>query len=217
LYELLEIKDGFINLVSVDGFRVSFRQNPLLNPIRSQNNSANISRKSINILSKILTNKPNCKVSIYFANEYILFDLGDTSVISKLTNNNFVEYERIFYNNYKTEITINRKDLLNSLNRLILLLKGVREPVILEIKYDELKIDYTTALGESHETLKVITKGDNIRIAFNPRFLIDALKVIEEDEIRMTFISDISPCIIKSVDYKRTDYKYLILPIRLAY
>ncbi|HQD50625.1 MAG TPA: DNA polymerase III subunit beta, partial [Defluviitaleaceae bacterium] len=78
---------------------------------------------------------------------------------------------------------------------------------------DKMIITSNTELGTAREELPVDTEGKDLTIAFNPKYLIDALRVIDDEEIKIQFISSLNPCIIKPVDNE--DYKYLILPIRL--
>lgn len=211
--ELLEIKDGFINLVAIDGFRVSFRK--ALIGTEYPNTEVVIPSKAINEIIKILPDKDDEIVNLYFNKNYILFEISSCIVVSRLLDGEFLKYEQLFPKDYNTEVTINRLSLLSSLERATLISKDNKKtPVKLEIREDDyLIITSRTDLGNLYEEIKVDVKGEYLTIAFNPRYLIDALKAIEDDEIIIQFITSLSPCILRGVG--SCDYKYLILPLKL--
>lgn len=210
--ELLEIIDNSINLVSIDGYRVSFRKTALLN--ENENIKAVIPGKTLNEINKILSNEDEFEVSLYFTDKHILFDLGDSTVVSRIIDGDFIKYEQIFSNDYGTIININRKNLIMCLERASLLSKeNKKTPVKMEVKSNKLIITSNTELGTAYEEIEIDRQGDEIVIAFNPKYIIDALKAIDDDTINMYFTSPLSPCTIKSVN--GDEYRYLVLPVRL--
>lgn len=213
--ELLEIKNDFVNLVSLDGYRVSFRKSPLSTKSdRSKDNFVIIPGKTLNDINKILSNEEEYEVSIYLTDKHILFDLGDTTIVSRVIDGDFIKYEQVFSNDYNTIVTVNRKILIMSLDRASLLSRDNKKiPVRIEIKADKLIITSSTELGTAYEELDVTTSGDEMSIAFNPKYIIDALKAIDDEKINIYFISSLSPCTIKPLE--GDEYKYLVLPVRL--
>lgn len=211
--ELFEIKDGFLNMVAIDGFRVSFRQTVLGNEY--ENAEVVIPFKAINEIIKILPDKEDDIVNLYFNKNHILFEISSCVIVSRLLDGEYLKYNQLFPQDYTTEVTINRLSLLNSLERATLISKDNKKtPVKLEIREDEyLIITSKTELGNLYEEVKIDVNGDYFSIAFNPKYLIDALKAIDDDMILIQFITPLSPCTIKGVD--SCDYKYLILPLKL--
>lgn len=210
--ELLEIKNNALNLVSLDGYRVSFRTTPL--EITDQDNFVIVPGKTLNDINKILSSEEEFEVSIYFTDKNVLFDLGDTTVVSRVIDGDFIKYEQVFDSNYTTEITVNRKDLMMCLDRAALLSRDNKKtPVKMEIEANKLIITSETDLGKAYEQLDITVNGNDMSIAFNPKYIIDALKAIDDEEIDMYFISSLSPCTIRPTE--GNDYKYLVLPVRL--
>ena len=144
--------------------------------------------------------------------DHILFEFNNYQIILKTLNGEYLDYEKFFSNEYSLKIKLNRKDLLNSLKRNHFLLKNENNKRSkLNIIDDKLIIKSNTHDYDLYEEINInILEGKNFKIAFNVKFLIDALKVIEDDEIFMEFRTELSPCTIIG-----KDYKYLILPLKI--
>ena len=211
--ELIEIKDGYLNIVAIDGFRVSFRRTKMNE--NYQNTNVVVPAKTLNELIKILSDKEDNKVKVCFNENYILFELDNCFIVSRILDGEFLKYEQIFTEDYNTKININKQVLIQSLERASLISKdNKKNPVKLEISTNEkLTITSNTEFGTSYEELDIDLEGEGLNIAFNPRYLIEALKAIEDEKICIKFITSLSPCIIKGID--KEDYKYLILPLKL--
>lgn len=210
--ELIQIKNNTLRVVSVDGYRVSYRETPL--SIEKEEKEVVVPGKTLGEISKILSSEEDDDVAIYFTDNHILFDLGNSIVVSRLLEGDFLKYENSFFNDYETMIKVNRKELLMSIERAALITKeGKKNPIKMEISSDNIIVTSNTELGTAREEISVYSEGKDLSIAFNPKYMIDALKVIDDDEIKIQFISSLNPCIIKPID--KEDYKYLILPIRL--
>lgn len=209
--ELFEIKNGFFNVVAIDGFRVSFRKTSLS---FDDNNELIVPIKTLNELIKIIPDKEDSFLSFYFNHNVIMFELENCIMISRLLEGEFIKYEQIFNEEYNTKIKINRIDFLNSLERASLISKDNKKtPVKLNITPDKLIITSNTDFGNSYEEVNINFEGESIEIAFNTKFLIEVLKSIEDDFIFVQFLSKLSPCIIKPIS--SDDYKYLILPLKI--
>ena len=211
--ELIEIKEGYLNIVAIDGFRVSFRRTQISKDFK--NAEVVVPAKTLNEIIKILPDKEDSTVNLYFNENYILFELDSCIMVSRLLDGEFLKYEQIFTEDYNTKIKIDRLNLLNSLERASLISKDNKKtPVKLEIKNDEnLVITSNTEFGTSYEEVYIDLEGEGLNIAFNPKYLIEALKVIEDEMVSIQFITSLSPCIIKGINNE--DYKYLILPLKI--
>ncbi|MCL2564502.1 MAG: DNA polymerase III subunit beta [Defluviitaleaceae bacterium] len=211
--ELFEIDDNSLRLVAVDGFRVSFRSAEL------EGDNANISvvvpGKTLNEISKILPADEESKISLYFTDKHMLIQMDECTIVSRLLDGEFLKYKQILETDSSTVVKIAREEFLKSLERASLISKETKKnPVKLEIERDIVKITSNTEMGTSYDELAVETEGEGLSIAFNPRYLIDALKVIDDDDAYMHFTTALSPCIIKGEE--GCGYKYLILPLRVA-
>lgn len=211
--ELIEIKNGFFNLVAIDGFRISFRKIEMKNPY--ENTEVIVPAKALTEVSKILSDKEDSLVNIYLNENNILFELENCIILSRVLEGEYLRYEQIFVEDYTTKIEIVRQNFLSSLERASLTSKdNKKSPVRLDIKKDgNLIITSNTEFCESYEEVKIDIEGSELNIAFNPRYLIDALKVIDDEKIAIQFMTSLSPCIIKGIE--DDSYKYLILPLKL--
>lgn len=209
--EMLQIKNNTLNMVAVDGFRIAYRRTAILN--QTEDFEVVIPGKTLNEIYKILSTDDK-DINIYFNNNHVLFDLGESKIVSRLLEGEFLRYEQVFSPDYETKILINRKNLLMSLERAALISReGKKNPIHIELDADTMIITSNAELGASREELTTNLEGKEIAIAFNPKYLLEALRVIEDEEIYIQFISPLTPCTIcpKEGDH----YKYLILPIRM--
>ena len=208
--ELLEIEENSLTVVAVDGFRVSYRNEPLEGD--NDNISVVVPSKTLNEISKILPNDE--EISMYFTDKHVLVQMPECTVVSRLLDGEFLKYKQIFTMDYNTVVKCNRDELLRSLERASLISKETKKnPVKLSIEGDVVKITSNTESGTSYDEILVETEGEDISIAFNPRYLIDMLKVIDDHYIFMQFTTPLSPCIIHGEE--PYNYKYLVLPLRI--
>lgn len=207
---LFQVKDGKLNLVAIDGYRLALRSEY----IDSETSiNAVIPGKTLNEVIKILEDEGD--VNITFTSNHILFNLGDTKIISRLLEGEFIKYSSIIPEEYNLNIVAKKDDLLDCIERASLMAKdGNNNLIKLDIEDDLMVITSNSQLGNVREEVNIILQGQPLKIAFNSKYLIDVLKIMNEDEIVMNFSSSISPCIIKNKE--NDDCTYLILPVRLA-
>lgn len=112
---------------------------------------------------------------------------------------------------YETKFIINKKELLSCIDRATLLVKeGDKKPIILKISDDNMEINIQSQLGSMQEDIDIEKTGKDIMIGFNPKFLIDALRVIDDENVTIYMVNPKAPCYIKDDEQK---YVYLILPV----
>jgi len=214
--ELLQYRDNALNIVAVDGFRISYRKLDLPEDVKMSDSSASvvIPAKALHELSRILPTDTDDNVSFHFTDKRIVFDLPQFSFVSRLLEGEFIRYDQIFNEDFSTNITMKRQDLLSGLERATLVSQSNKKsPVKLEIVESSVIITSNTEMGTVYDEVPAEVDGGTLEIAFNPRYLIEALRVIEEDEVVVRFNTGLSPCIIRGVDNEMA--KYLILPLRL--
>jgi len=210
--ELLEIKNNVVKLVSVDGFRISLR---LLRPEAECGNlRAIIPAKTLNELSKILPGDNDAMVSIFHSERHILFALDQFILVSRVIDGDFISYENVFTDDYTTMISVEREIFVDALERASLIISKVarRDSVRIKIAEGQAIITSKTDIGASYDELPITQDGLDLDIAFNPRYLIDALKAMEAEVVELQFTTPLSPCIIKGEGCDLQ--KYLILPVR---
>lgn len=207
---LFEVKDNKINLVALDGFRLALKKENIQS---SKNLSVVIPGKTLNELSRILK-EDDSEIKISFTNNHILFDLNGTKVISILLTGEFFNYNSIIPDEYNLRVIAKRNELLNCIERASLMAKeGNTNLVKLNIENEKIIITSDSQLGKAREEMNIILQGENLKIAFNSKYLIDVLKIMDGEEIVMELSSGISPCVIKNKDNQNCTY--LVLPVRL--
>jgi DNA polymerase-3 subunit beta len=210
--ELIEVKDHVLSMVSVDGYRVSIRNIEVKEDI--EDFKVIIPGKTLNEIYKILSNDDDNDVSIYYTDKHVLFEIQESIVVSRLLEGEFPNYNNMFSKDYETLVKINRRDLIMSLDRASLIAKeSKKNPIKISITENSMVITSNTDLGNVYEELDIHREGIDLDIAFNPKYLIEALKVIDDEEVDFLFTSALNPCIIRKVE--KEDYKYLVLPIRM--
>ena len=213
---LFEILNNKINVVAVDGFRLSLKSNFLEENIN--NFSAVIPGKTLNEVNKILLDSFD-KIKLSISKNQALFEMENCKVVTRLLDGEFLKYENVIPKKWETRIRVNKKDLQESFERISLISmssieKERKYPVKISVEIGKMVISCTNQAGDAKEEILVSTEGKNIEAGFNPKYFLDALKVIEDEEIFVEFGSSISPCIIRPVD-EDGSYLYMILPIKI--
>ena len=207
--ELFEIHDSELKVVSLDGHRISIR---IVKLNQSYDDvSVIIPGKTLIEISKIINGGMDDEVSIFFTDKHVLFEFEDTIVLSRLIEGEYYKIDKMLSTDYETKVTVNKREMLECIDRSTLLLKeSDKKPVIIDVQDDYMKFAMNSAIGSMDEDIDASKEGKDILIGFNPRFLMDALRVIDEDEITMYMINPKAPCFIR--DQEET-YIYLILPV----
>ena len=207
--ELFEIRDYELKVVSLDGHRISIRKVKLNQSYDDV--SVIIPGKTLIEISKIINGGMDDEVSIFFTDKHVLFEFEDTIVLSRLIEGEYYKIDKMLSTDYETKVTVNKREMLECIDRSTLLLKeSDKKPVIIDVQDDYMKFAMNSAIGSMDEDIDASKEGKDILIGFNPRFLMDALRVIDEDEITMYMINPKAPCFIR--DQEET-YIYLILPV----
>ena len=209
----LESDGSVLTMVAIDGFRMALRREnvgtefPVMNFI--------IPGKALSEAAKIFDDDDKKEVIVYSSSNHLLFDIGDVRIISRLLGGPFVNYGAIIQKNPKTVVTIDRRKLLDAVNRasLIIMTDERRCPVQLKTTDSYTLLVAANAEGGNHkENIAIETSGDMVDIDFNAKYLTDALKAIDDDKIKIEFNGNQGPCII--VPCEGNEFVYLILPIR---
>ena len=212
---LFEVKDSRLNLVAVDGFRLALRSTVLDG--QTNDFSAVIPGKTLNEVNKILSDSFET-VKIGVSRNQALFEMDNCKVVTRILDGEFLNYKSVIPTNWETRVRVNKGSIQNSFERISLISASVVEkekkyPVKVSVDIGKIVISCINQTGEAKEEIFVSTEGKNLEAGFNPKYFLDSLKAIEDEEVFIEFGTKISPCIIKSVE--NNDYTYMILPIRL--
>ncbi|MCI5943480.1 MAG: DNA polymerase III subunit beta [Eubacterium sp.] len=209
--ELLNIKDNMLTVTSLDGHRISVRKIELSDSY--EETEIIVPGKTLQEISKILPGEAKDSVNLYITDKHILFEFENTLVVSRLLEGKFYNINQMLSTDYETKITVNKMDLLRCLDRSTLFVKeSDKKPIILKIESEKMELMISSEIGSMRDQLMLEKEGKDLTIGFNPKFLVDALRVIDEEEITIYMINSIAPCIIRD---ENASYLYLILPINV--
>ena len=206
--ELFEVHNNELKVVSLDGHRISIRNVQLKEDY--PDHKVIVPGKSLQEISKILSGETEDEVRIFFTGNHIVFEFDATTVVSRLIEGEYFKINQMLSSDYETKF-INKKELLSCIDRATLLVKeGDKKPIILRISDDNMEINIQSQLGSMQEDIDIEKTGKDIMIGFNPKFLIDALRVIDDENVTIYMVNPKAPCYIKDDEQK---YVYLILPV----
>ncbi len=219
----MEIEGDVLTLIGLDGYRLSLCRGKLTKAI-NEDISVIVPGKSMAELDKLLSGK-NGEVRVRFSKTQIFFEIGNTQFTSRLLEGEFINYKHIIPNEQNTEVVVERRLLMESSERAALLAReGKNNLIKMDFGIDRLTVTSSADIGDVHEVIPIEKTGSDIKIAFNSKFVIDALKVIGEDKVKIAMTTSVGPAVIKSVEEEEDlksveeeeDYIYLILPVRIS-
>lgn len=207
--ELFEVRNNMLKVVSLDGHRVSIRNLELKESYADR--KVIVPGKTLMEVSKILSGEMEDLVHIFFTRNHIVFEFDETTVVSRLIEGEYFRIEQMLSSDYETKVKVNKKELLNCIDRATLLIKeGDKKPIIIQIENGEMRLKITSGIGSMNEEIVIEKEGKDILIGFNPKFLIDALRVIDDEMVTLYLVNPKAPCFIRD---EKESYIYLILPV----
>ena len=207
--ELFEVHNNEFKVVSLDGHRISIRKIELKDSYPDR--KVIVPGKSLQEVSKILSGETEDEVRIFFTGNHIVFEFDNTIVVSRLIEGEYFKINQMLSSDYETKFVINKKEMLSCIDRATLLVKeGDKKPIVFRITDGNMEISINSQLGSMKEDIDIQKEGKDILIGFNPKFLIDALRVIDDEEVTIYMVNPKAPCYIRDEEEK---YVYLILPV----
>jgi len=208
---LFDIEDNILRVVSVDGYRMAIREE---NIDSTSKNKFVVPGKTQSEILKLITDDKK-DVEIIVGQRHINFKIENYSIISRLIEGNFLDYKTTVPKTAQTELVINTRLLSNAVDRMSLLTsEKIQSPVRCSITSDEIKLSCSTAVGKANDVLSVSTIGADVEIGFNNRYLLDALKNSDTDEIKLILNGPLAPMIVKPVN--SDSFTFLVVPMRLS-
>lgn len=207
---LLEVGDDAMTMVALDGYRLALRKEAL--EAESGGQKVVLPAKSLNEIGKVLQEEGETQFSS--VQGYARFDIGDTCVITRLLEGDFIKYRQIIPNEYTTRICVSSGVLLSSIERASLLAReGQNNLIKLSISEDGVSITSQSEIGNAFERVDCDFEGKDLEIAFNALYVLDVLRVLEEETVVLDFNSSVSPCV--AHPQEGDSFTYLILPVRI--
>ena len=213
---LFEVKSNKLNVVAVDGFRLAWKSKFL----QKQTNdfSAVIPGRTLIEINKIILDSFDL-VQIGIAKNQALFEIENCKIVTRLLDGEFLNYSKVIPEKWETRVRVNRGIISDCFERISLISsssieKEKKYPVKVSVEVGKITISCTNQTGDAKEELFVSTEGKDLEVGFNPKYFLDVFRNIDDEEVFIDLGTNISPCIVRSVE-EEGDYKYMILPIRL--
>ncbi len=211
---LVEMEENTLNMVAIDGFRMAIAREQMKNK-KKQN--IIIPAKILSEISRIITESETSgdDVTMFLSEKKAVFVMENTKIVIRLLEGEFMNYKRIIPAENPCRVVLNRNDFLESVERASLLAKvGKNNLIRLDIKDNNIEITSKSEEGNVKEEVMVTKEGNDLLIGFNSKYLIDVLKVIDDENITMYFNTNVSPCLVKPIS--GDSFEYLILPVRIS-
>lgn len=206
---LIETEGTNIRAVAVDGCRLSISNKKL--EMSTTDFKIIVPGKNLNEIVKMMDNEGNIKVFIHSNN--IMVDLGDTIVINRLIDGQFINYKQIVPKDFATVVTINKEQLEDAIDRASVLSRIEKNNLVkFDIKEKNLMLTSNSEIGNTKENITVGVKGNDLAIAFNSKYFSDCLRVIDNPYVKINFNTQIQPCVITPCEGE--DFVFLILPVK---
>lgn len=208
---LFNSKRDYLELVAVDGFRLALRREPMEEEMPEVHFL--IPGKALREIQAILGETGD--VEIYTTQNHIQFEMGDVKLISRLIQQEFMNYNSILPQSSTTTVIVDTKAFYQAVERASLIVPSEDRRFPMNLTFDRYKtmiIQANTELGNLYDEVTVTMEGEDLDVDFNPRYFIDALKVITDEQIMLSFNGPIGPCVIRPVEGDK--FSYLVLPLR---
>ncbi|MBO4330567.1 MAG: DNA polymerase III subunit beta [Oscillospiraceae bacterium] len=210
---LFEVKDGVLTVVSVDGFRLALRREKISDDTAAENSFV-VPGAALAEVEKIASDGEET-VTISLGSRHIMFSLGDTEVISRRLEGEFLDYKKSIPAAGKYTVVADRRLLTEVFERVSLVIsEKYKSPVRCCFGNNVLRVSSATAVGKASDECGVDGDGGGLEIGFNNRYMLDALKAVPSDEICIQISSGVSPCVILPSDGSDS-FVYLVLPVRI--
>ena len=210
---LFETGDGELTIVAVDGYRLALRREPMENSNVPSFNFV-VPGTALSELEKIASDSDGMVV-ITLGPKYIMFSVGDTMLISRRLEGEFLNYKNSVPQSSKYKFKVEKDELISAVERVSLIISDkMKSPVRCVFGEGIIKMFSASALGKASDECSMTGNGDELEIGFNDRYFLEALKAAPADDVILELTSGVTPCVISSADDKN-NFLYMILPVRL--
>ncbi|AET65767.1 DNA polymerase III, beta subunit [Desulfosporosinus orientis DSM 765] len=211
---LLQIDGSMIRLVATDTHRLAYMISEIANP-EEVRFSGIVPSKTLSEIYRLLKDEDEV-ITISYSNNQVVFQFGSIYLVSRLIEGQFPNYKQVIPQTCETKVNLSVREFLDAVERASLLSRDKSGANIIRINVEgnELRIDQTSELGKISEQIGIEMEGNDVRIAFNAKFLIDALKVIDSEHVLFELSGPFSPGVMRPLD--NPNYIYLVLPVRTS-
>lgn len=207
---LFELEQGSLTVVAVDGFRLALRREAV---DHREELRFIVPGKTLGELLKLMTADEG-NVSVEVSHKHILFDMGSCTLISRLLEGEFLDYQAAIPKESSTTILVNTRALTSSIERTSLLISDrLKSPLRVDFSESVIKMSSSTSIGKAYDECCCSTTGKLLEMGFNNRFLLDALRNVDCDMVRLEMSGPLSP--MRVLPLEGEHFLFLVLPMRL--
>ena len=208
---LFEVENGTVTSVALDGFRMAVCKKQA--KAVSGDFKAIIPARTLNEITRLLE-KEEEELNVVLQKNNLMVEVGSTVLVSRLYEGEFINYKQILPTSFLTEFTVDKDQLLNSVERAAILSRSDRLSLVkMDVKEKFLNVTAKSEIGTVNENISIALKGKDLSIAFNAKYLSEYLKILSDEKVRVFLNSPIAPCILRPQESE--DYLYLVLPVRI--
>ena len=199
-------------MCALDGYRLAAAKADIV--AKSGEKSLVCPARTLSDIAKLLDGS-NEEITLYTQGGMLLVKEGDTTLVSRLYLGEFIKKENVIPARFETCVTVAREELIASAERAAVLIRGDKNNLVtLEIGTESVKVSSVSDFGNVSETVKAGLEGVETTVSMNAKFLLDALRALDEESVVLCFNGPVSPFILQNAE--RKDSLYLILPVRNA-
>lgn len=207
---LFELKKDRLTLVALDGFRMAVREDTILSDMEGR---FIVPARALREAMRAMQDTEE-ELNISFDRNRVCFSIGSTEIVAQLLEGEYVQYNTLFPKNFSIQVRADRLMLLEAMQRATVIAGGEENNIVtFAIEDGSLSLHSQSQTGQFSESLPTVTSGDNLNIALNGRYVMDVLKAIEDEEVKLSFNTSTSPCALERHGIQ--SYGYLILPIQV--
>lgn len=208
---LFEVENGTVTSVALDGFRMAVCKKQA--KAVSGDFKAIIPARTLNEITRLLEREEE-ELNVVLQKNNLMVEVGSTVLVSRLYEGEFINYKQILPTSFLTEFTVDKDQLLNSVERAAILSRSDRLSLVkMDVKEKFLNVTAKSEIGTVNENISIALKGKDLSIAFNAKYLSEYLKILSDEKVRVFLNSPIAPCILRPQESE--DYLYLVLPVRI--
>lgn len=207
---LFEIEPAYLTVVGVDGFRMSVRKEKMESGLQRR---VVIPGRLLSEIVRIIKDESE-EIEIFMSQNHIMIRAEDYEIISRLLEGEFINYKNSIPQNFNSTILVKTKEIVNIIERISLLIsEQIKTPIRCIVKKEKMVFSCASALGRGTDSCEIDLQGEEFEIGFNSRFVLEALKAIEDEEVILNFNGPFSPMVITPVE--NDAFSYMIMPMRL--
>ncbi|MDL2236604.1 DNA polymerase III subunit beta [Christensenellaceae bacterium OttesenSCG-928-K19] len=206
---LFDIEKDRLTVVALDGYRMAVRKETVISDITQ---SCVIPSRTMREVSRIIEDtEENIKFSV--SGNMALFEANNTQIYTRLLEGEFVNYKNLLPKECATNLRVETDMLKEGIERASILARETNNVIKFIVEEKTLEVTSNSEMGKMDEKIPVITEGNNLKIAFNAKYVLDVLKAVEETEVDMRFNTAVSPCVVRNEGSDK--FEYLILPVQM--